>query len=303
MPNMLAHLGAQGFLTRTLLPKADLKLILLGCLLPDVPWILARVIRELPLGIDPYAIRLYAIAQASLFVTLFFCGAIAAISVYPRRVFAILALNVVLHLSLDALQTKWANGVHLFAPFSWELLNFELFWPESLPTFVLTFLGLTYAAWLWGQAVKEPLPFSPISFNKLIVSIGLFLMYWVLPIIFLNEPLRGNNHFVQTLQSKNERVGQLVEFDRAEYKKGENGDVLVSFVDEEIRVLNPQPGVSPQVSVRGRFVDSQTIEILSIHQHLWWFRDGSSYIGILLLISMWGVAWFRSKVSRGEHET
>ena len=303
MPNMLAHIGAQGFLTRTLLPQADLKLILLGCLLPDVPWILARVIREFPLGIDPYAIRLYAIAQASLFVTLFFCGAIAAVSDSPRRVFAILALNVVLHLLLDALQTKWANGVHLFAPFSWKLLNFELFWPESLPTFVLTAMGLIYAVWLWRPAVKEPVALSPISLNKLIVAMVLFTMYWVLPILFLNEPLRENNHFVKTLQSKNERMGQLVEFDRAEYKKGENGDILVSFVDEDIRVLNPQPGVSPQVSVRGRFVDSQTIEILSIHQHLWWFRDGSSYIGIVLLISMWGVAWFRSRVPRGTHDT
>ncbi|UCE63863.1 MAG: hypothetical protein JSU59_01510 [Nitrospirota bacterium] len=303
MPNMLAHIGAQGFLTRTLLPKADLKLILLGCFLPDVPWVLARVFQGLPFGIDPYAIRLYAITQASLFVTLFVCGAIAAVSVHPRRVFAILALNVVLHLLLDALQTKWANGVHLFAPFSWEILNFELFWPESMPTYVLTLLGLTFTVWLWRQGIEEPPALSPISLKKLIVSIGLFVMYWILPIIFLNEPLRENNHYVKTLQAKNERVGQYVEFDRVEYKKGVNEDLLVSFADEEIRIRNSQLGDSAQVSVRGRFVDSQTIEALAIHKHLCWFRDGSSYIGIVLLISMWGVAWGRNKKPRGVHET
>ena len=303
MPNMLAHIGAQGFLTRTLLPKADLKLILLGCLLPDVPWVLARVIRSLPLGIDPYALRLYAIAQASLFVTLCLCGAIAAMSAYPRRVFAILTLNVVLHLLLDALQTKWANGVHLFAPFSWEIFNFELFWPESLPTYFLTLLGLIYTVRLWRQGIDEPLPWSPISFKKVTLSIGLFMMYWVLPIIFVNEPLRENNHYVRTLQAKNERVGQYVEFDRVEYKKGVNEDVLVSFADEEIRIRNNQLGDSAQVSIRGKFVDSQTIEIFAFHKHVCWFRDGGSYIGILLFVSMWAVAWCRSNKPRGEHDT
>jgi len=303
MPNMLAHIGAQGVLTRTILPNADLKIILLGCLLPDVPWIVARVIGGLPLGIDPYALRLYAIAQASLFVTLFVCGALASLSIHPRRVFGILALNVFLHLLLDALQTKWANGVHFFAPVSWKFLNFDLFWPESLPTYLLTLLGLIYVCWFWRQAIMEPLTFSHLSLKKMILSLGLLVMYCVLPIIFLQGPLLEDNHSIQTLQAKNERVGKHVEFDRVQYEKGEKGDTLESFGDEEIRILNNQLDQSTQVSVQGRFVDSQTIEILAIHKHLCWFRDGSSYIGIMLLISMWGVAWFRSDVTGGVHDS
>jgi hypothetical protein len=297
MPNILAHIGAQGFLTRTILPRADLKLIFLGCLLPDVPWILARVIGGLPLGIDPYSVRLYAIAQASLFVTLFVCGAIAVVSVHHKRVFAILALNVVLHLLLDALQTKWANGVHLFAPFSWEILSFHLFWPESLPTYLLTLAGFAYACWLWREAIEAPLAFSHTSTKKMILSVGLLLLYFVLPIVFLKGPLAEDNHYVNTLQAKNERVGKHVEFDRALYEKGEKVDFLESWGDEEIRILNSQFDYPTRASVRGRFVDTETIKIIEIHEHLSWFRDGSSYIGILLLISIWGVAGVRSWTS------
>ena len=121
--------------------------------------------------LDPIPARLYAIAQGSLFVTLFLCGAIAAISARPKRIFGILAFNVLLHFLLDSLQTKWANGVHFFAPISWELINFELFWPESLPTYALTLLGLFYACWLWRQAIEEAANFtSPISKKSGVVS-------------------------------------------------------------------------------------------------------------------------------------
>jgi len=298
MPNMLAHFGAQGVLSRTLLPKAEIKIVFLGCLLPDIPWIILRVINMLAPALDPIPARLYAIGQGSLFVTLFLCGAIAAISARPKRIFGILALNVLLHLLLDALQTKWGNGVHFFAPVSWKLLNFELFWPESLPTYVLTLLGLFYACWLWRQAIEEPLILPHLSFKKVVYSIGLLLMYLVLPIIFLQGPFLGDNQSIKTLQDKEGRVGHHVEFDRALYKKGEKGDFLTSFWEEKIRILNSRLDQSGQVSVRGRFVDPQTIEILEFHEHLSGFRDTSSYLALILLSSMWGVAWFRQWTSR-----
>jgi hypothetical protein len=293
VPNILAHIGVQGFLTRTIFPKADLKLILLGCLLPDVPWILARVGDALPLGLDPYTLRPYAIAQASLFVTLFLCGVIAAVSINPKRVFAILSVNVVLHLILDALQTKWANGVHFFAPLSWELLNFGLFWPESLPTYLLTFLGLAYACWALKRALAEPFRFSLLPTRNVLLSIGSLITYLVLPLILLDGPLRADNHFVRTIRDKIERPGKRVEFDRVLYEKGKNGDTIETFGDERIRVLKNLFDAPSQVSVRGRFIDSKTLEIFEIHKHVWWFRDGSSFIGIMLIISMWAVAGLR----------
>src|SRR5688500_1748825 len=52
--------------------------------------------------------------------------------------FCILVLNVVVHLLLDASQTKWASGVLFFVPLTWTLHNWGWFWPESLITVLCT---------------------------------------------------------------------------------------------------------------------------------------------------------------------
>ena len=100
MPNTLAHFGVQGLITHTIIKDADPKWIAFGCLIPDLSWILQRAIAELlPQG-DAYELRLYAIAQASLFISLLLCGAAALISAAPSKICRILALNVLLHLLL-----------------------------------------------------------------------------------------------------------------------------------------------------------------------------------------------------------
>lgn len=67
MPNTLAHFGVQGLLGHWFLPWCDPKWLLVGCVIPDVPWILQRVVHLLSVPIDLYDLRLYAICQASLF--------------------------------------------------------------------------------------------------------------------------------------------------------------------------------------------------------------------------------------------
>ena len=94
MPNTLAHFGIQGVVGGALLRSADAKWVFLGCVIPDVPWILQRVVRTVVNGVDPYDLRLYAIAQASFVGCLFLCGVFSAVSDKPRKVFTILTLNV-----------------------------------------------------------------------------------------------------------------------------------------------------------------------------------------------------------------
>ena len=53
MPNTLAHLCVQGIATRSLIKDADLKWIYTGCVIPDVPWILQRVIRSAFVNVTP----------------------------------------------------------------------------------------------------------------------------------------------------------------------------------------------------------------------------------------------------------
>ena len=74
--------------------------------------------------------------------------------------------------------------------------------------------------------------------------------------------------------TKEERAGHHVEFDRSHYKKNEKGDFLISFLEEKLGIHKTflDPG---EYSIRARFVDPQTIEILEFHEHLSGFRDTS----------------------------
>ncbi len=293
MPNTLAHFGIQGVVSGALFRNADAKWVFLGCVIPDVPWILQRVVRTVVNGVDPYDLRLYAIAQASFVGCLFLCGVFSAVSDKPRKVFTILTLNVLLHLLLDALQTKWANGVHLFAPVSWELVNFGLFWPESLVTYLLTAFGLGYVAWVWRDTIVQPPALSAPSLRKGLLVLSLLVVYFALPMALLNGPEAADNHFVQTLREREARTGRFVEFDRNLYLKQPARDVLRTLAGEERRVLGHHLDHSAMVSIQARFIDPQTIEISELHEHARWFRDGATYTGLVLLSTLWVVAFFR----------
>ncbi|GJL55284.1 MAG: hypothetical protein NPIRA02_24160 [Nitrospirales bacterium] len=292
MPNALAHFGIQGVLTRSVIPTADPKLIFLGCILPDVPWILQRVLLGLVPGIDPYSLRLYVIVQASLFMTMVLCAALASLSHTPGIIFGILASSAVVHLALDALQIKWANGVHFFAPVSWELFTVGWFWPESWPTYLLTSLGFGYVLWSWKSTITVQPFFLPWSLRRNSLCLGLFLVYMTLPLAFLDGPLLADNHFVKTLIATDARVGRPVEFDRKLYVKGSEGDALKGF-GEVFKLRGKSLDHQATVSIRGRFVELDTIELVDIHAHDSWFRNGSSYIGLLALAGMWAIASWR----------
>ena len=144
MPNTLAHLGINGFVTRTLIKKADLILIYIGAVIPDIPWILQRLVSALIPNIDAYDLRLYCIILASLFFSIILSAALAYLFSDTKRTFIIFSAGSLIHLLLDSIEIKWANGVHLFAPFSWKLFNAGFFWPENIAIYVITAYGLFY---------------------------------------------------------------------------------------------------------------------------------------------------------------
>ncbi len=292
MPNTLAHFGIQAILTRFAIPTADPKVVFLGCMLPDVPWIIQRLVLGLLPDLNPYSVRLYVIVQASLFMTLILCGALAILSKTPVQVFSILATGSLMHLFLDALQIKWGNGVHFFAPISWELLNFALFWPEDLSTYVLTGLGLGVFLWSWKHAISIPPNFASWSLRNLGLCLTIVVLYFVLPLAFLNGPYDQDNHYVKTLLQKDRRPDQPVEFDRTYYEKRSKGAVVYAY-GEELLVSPHLLDHSATVSLQGRFLSPGHIAVSSLHEHTPWFRDGSSYLGLSLLCLMWGVALFR----------
>jgi hypothetical protein len=287
MPNTLAHIGINGLSTRALISDADVKWIYLGCILPDVPWILQRAVEGLIKNVALYDLRLYAIVQASLLSCLILAAGVACISTRPRRVFVILALGSLLHLLLDALQTKWANGVHLFAPLSWDHLNLGLFWPEDIPTLALTGFGLIYFVYAWLRIPPAPFDLTWPKGRILALSTVCFATYFSLPWAFMPAVEAADSHYVGTLRDVEARPGRVVEFDRSKFRHEPGGGVLLTWAEETIALRGAGLDASATVSLRGRFIDGQTVRVEAVHVHAPLLRDASSYLGLALILLTW----------------
>jgi hypothetical protein len=285
MPNTLAHIGAQGFISRPFFNNSDIKWILLGCIIPDIPWIFQRVVKFILPGINLYDLRLYSIIQSSLVYCIILSLLIALISIHYWKTFAILSVNSLLHLLLDACQIKWANGVNLFAPLNWKLTNFGLFWPESIPTYLLTAIGIFFFILVWKKGVtgEFDLKFNfPQRYTGLII---LLTVYLITPLFLLNEPEEQNNHFVHTLRNYENREGKYVELDRKGYDASTNK--IESLSNEEINVKGIGLDKSAVLSIKGTFTAKDTILVSEYHVHNRSLRDGTSYIGLGLIFFFW----------------
>lgn len=288
MPNTLAHLGIQAITTRKIIRSADLKWIYLGCIIPDIPWIFSRIVRFLGVGINLYDLRLYLIIQSSLFFALILCFGFAALSRNFKMTFIILGLNSLFHLLLDALQIKWGNGVILWAPFNWTLLNFGYFWPESVLTYILTILGFIYFFATISKNINKSLKFEDIIKIRTTIFSFCIIIYLFLPLIFMQYPESKNNHFIKTLRDYNNRSSKYIEIDRSPYLTSQNGNLISTFADEQINVEGIPLNESAVVSIQGFFLTNNRIKVLRYHVHTFMFRDFASVLGLLLVMYFWG---------------
>ncbi len=296
MPNTLAHFGIQGVASRSLIRGADPKWIFLGCIIPDLPWILVHGLNAVAPGLDPYNLRLYAVAQSSLVVSLLICGALALLSRKPKLILGILAFNSLAHLLLDAVETKWGNGVHLFAPFSWELVNFGLFWPESALILTLTFFGLGYLIWVWRGSVNRPAGIAFRPWRRSFFAVLLLVAYFSAPVLLLDGPAQRDNHSVTTLRQREQRTGKDVAFDRELYFARGEAEVLRTWAGEDLVVTGKRLGHSGRVSVKGTFVEPATLRIHQLREHRLWERKAASMLGLALLAALWLTSLLRAAI-------
>ncbi len=301
MPNVLAHCGVQGVLTHALIKDASPAWITVGCLIPDLPWILIRVASEFIPHHAAYDLRSYAIVQATLGLSLLLSASLALLSPRPAFVFRILAFNVVVHLLLDASQIKWANGVHFFAPFSWTLHNWGWFWPESLTAVLCTVAGVIYLLWaILHRPRLEPAPPASRARRFLLAAICL-AAYVFLPFALWQGPYEADNHFIKTLRERHERAGRYIEMDRADYVPHAKGARIYSLVGEGIAVQGPLLDRAVTVSAKGIFIDAKTIRIDQSQMHWPRFRDWASYIGLIWLGVLWLKSWWQQRRPSGCH--
>jgi len=282
MPNTLGHLGVQALLTRSLIKRADLIWIYIGIIIPDLPWITQRLIQTFVPGIDLYDLRLYCVIQASLFFSLILSAAFAFASSNFKKVFIILSISSLMHLILDSLETKWGNGIQLFVPFDWKILNFGLFWPESFPIYLITIFGLIYILVKWKDALTPSLTVSW-KFKKVIYSTAFLLVYFLMPIIFINNAEAADNHSVKTLRNYDLHTGKYFEMDRGNYIDLPNGDLVITPFKKEYKVIGLNLNKSTLISIKAKFLSKDEIQIINYHLHIEILRDLPAYLGLLLI--------------------
>ncbi len=283
MPNTLAHIGIQSPLSKLGLPKAPLQWIMIGCIIPDLPWISQRILAVLALG-SPLDLRLYSVTQASLAYCLLLSLALAMLTRRSKTIFTVLAGNSLLHLLLDASQNKWGNGVNLLVPFSWKSLSFNLFWPEHFSSYLFAALGLTVFLFLWPKAIHEDIFLQKPGRKKTVVALSCLLLYFASPVLLSQAAYSANVHYGKTLNNRQERCGKELELDRAVYDATRHK--LSCYMDNDLTLTNIPTLNSGIVSIRGHFLNPTTIEVKDLHVHSI-FRDLASYVGLILTLLFW----------------
>lgn len=285
MPNTLVHIGINGFLTKSISKKYNLFWIYMGSIIPDIPWISKKFLEFFIPQINGYDLQAYLIIQSTLFFSLILSFAISLFSKNLFRTLLILSLGSVLHLLADSIETKWANGVHLFAPLNWNLLNFGIIWPGNFIIHLLGFLGIAFFVWNWRES-KNFYPDFLINKSRFLYFIIILLFYIFLPLLFTNKVFHSDNHFIQTLKNQNSRIGKYVELDRKTIFFDENSGnyYFKSFNKDIIELTNIGKLNSDKVSVKGKFIKNNLIEVIEYKESLGILRDGASYIGLFLIL-------------------
>lgn len=286
MPNTLCHIGVQAPLNSCFTDNRALIWVLAGILLPDIPWVSLKILLSSNL-LDPYTLRLYFTAQASLFFCLLLAASISLLFSNSRLIFIILAANSFFHLLLDCLQIKWGNGVHFLAPINWELFRLDLMWPEHYLNGLLTLIGFFYLLFKWREIVTlntaNPWPHAGKNLKKLITATILFLSYLMLPLCFSGPMEKADTYYINTMQLKNDRPGKVIEFDRAEFSA--DSATITIYSGEELTMQGNLPKQSGRVSFKGYFVSENTVFAEQYHQHHG-YRDLASVCGLFLTCTL-----------------
>ncbi len=297
MPNTLAHIGIQTPLTRFGMKQAPLQWILVGCIIPDIPWIVQRILTPVA---DPLTLRLYTVTQASLLYCLLLALALSMLTRNSKQIFLILASNSLFHLLLDAMQNKWGNGVNLLVPFSWHTTSFNLFWPEHYSSYLFSAAGLIILTIFWPKAIDTDLLLKKPDKIKSFVATTCLIFYFASPILLTNAAHSADIHYSKTLDNREMRSGKELEIDRATFNPVTR--FLECYIDKELTISNLPTTDSKTISIRGRFINNNTIELQDYHIHSL-FRDFSSYLGLLLTLLLWLHSFAHQKQATIHHRT
>ncbi len=288
MPNTLCHFAVQGPAGRFITNKSATLWILTGCILPDIPWMVQRVLLPLHL-FNPYDVRLYVTVQASLVFCLVLSFALSLFTEGPVRVFAIVGVNCLCHLLLDTIQIKWGNGVHLFAPFTWKLLQFNLLWSENIIFTICSGIGFLYIILIWKKTAAEETSLVRPSWIRAAGIFCCLLIYLFAPLHYMPDLEKADNRYIHTLRDIPARTGKPIAFDRVHFSASTR--TITTFTGERIFVRGRVPKQSGLLSLQGSFVTDHAIGVTIFHRNSI-FRAVCSAVGISLFLLLWAQSLF-----------
>lgn len=176
--------------------------------------------------------------------------------------------------------------MQLLAPLNWNLLRFDLFWPESMGTYVLMAAGLLYFIFNIKQSIQPNCDEFIISKKSLGLSGVLFLAWLVLPFAYIQSVYAADNHFIHTLKCFQNRVGKNIEIDRNSISKNDGVVTLKTSYGESISLDNVQAEEGALISLQSKFTSNSNIYVENYHLHSR-FRNYASMIGLAGVLLIW----------------
>lgn len=305
MPNTLAHIGIQLPLGKAINRKWDPRWIALGLLIPDLPWILQRIIDGLLPQISPISLRAYVVAMTTPLFCLFLCASIALLFRGAKSIFTILAVQSILHLLLDAAQEKGGVGIPFIAPFSWESYSFPLFSMHGWVSTLLTFSGIIFLI----LTLTGKLHFSKLdSFNfkksiRISASALMFLIYIIAPFALSKQVIENNVHDLKTLSGDISRIGKSVHFDRAQFIPGKPATLQDQRVATPVPIIGINLHQPATISTTAVFVDERTLQTESYIIHPSGLRFSYTLFGLLGVMILWIYPLLKKKENQPHDRT
>jgi len=272
--------------------KVPFTIVLAGCLIPDMPWILQRLAVASGLISPSARSSAYFIAQASFLFCVVGSLAIGAIHRLWLPAAAIASFGCAIHLLLDSLQDKWGNGVNFFAPFDWSLQSFGVLGVETALVATASLVGVI--PFLATRRIKDDAGALDFTGTRLGVFIAAIAVYLVAPTLLVSDVIEANVRNLRTLSSPDGRAGKALELDREEVSITADASYISTHAGETLTVASaPYPLTEGQYSVRGRFISDDAVSLEQIRRESE-YRDVASVVG-LVMMGGWiaGVLWVR----------
>jgi hypothetical protein len=285
MPNTLAHIAINSAVLAPL--RVPFAAVLAGCIIPDVPWIVRRILIGTHFDLPQVETFAYFVVLASLFGCVAMCLAFSLLFKQWKLVFGFSVLGCLIHLLADSLQDKWGVGVHLFAPLTWQALSLASIPIESTATRFLTIAGLAIF-FLNSKRFRIERDQLTVDSARLSAFTVCLIAYFSLPVVFVDDVIASNTQHLGTLMNRSDRSGKPIETDRSLLERAGVVWQTDTHTGETLIIANPDPSwTTGSYSLRGKFKNEREIIVSEWKAHTS-FRDVASYVGLLLATGWFG---------------